>query len=86
MKPILALLLLVVSQSLAQTAAPDRFKQFDQNADGKLTREEFPAPKIFDGADADKDGIVTAEELAAYQQRTQPIPKPPAKTESPAKT
>jgi hypothetical protein len=45
----------------AQTAI-DRFRQFDKNTDGKLTREKFPAAKIFDGADSDKDGFLTREE------------------------
>ncbi len=57
--------------TLAQTAA-DRFTQFDKNGDGKLTREEFPAAKIFDGADADKDGLLTREEIAAYFRKQQP--------------
>jgi len=54
----------------AQTAL-DRFPQFDKNADGKLTREEFPAAKIFDGADADMDGLLTREEIAAYFRKQQ---------------
>ena len=64
----------------AQTPA-ERFAQFDKNGDGKLTREEFPAAKIFDGAAGDKDGLLTREEIAAYfrkQQGGTPSPvKPP---------
>lgn len=72
--------------SLAQTTA-ERFAQFDKNGDGKLTREEFPAAKIFDGADGDKDGFLTRDEIAAYfrkQQGGTPSPvKPPTTPPAP---
>lgn len=49
------------------TTAPD-FAKLDTNADGSLSKEEFDAAKLegktFEAADADKDGKVTAEELA----------------------
>lgn len=49
-----------------------RFRQFDENGDGKLTREAFPAAKLSDSADADKDGdgILTLVEfpLGAFKQ------------------
>lgn len=67
--------------SFAQNASADRFHQFDKNADGKLTREEFPAAKIFDGADADKDGLLTREEIAAYFRKQQSGTPAPPKTE-----
>ena len=38
--------------------------KLDRNADGKVTREEMP--KLFDAVDADKDGVASTEELAAY--------------------
>ena len=48
MRPILALLLLVASQSLAQNApTTDCFRRFDKNADGKLTAQELNMPKLF---------------------------------------
>lgn len=75
------LVLALTSTALAQTALTERFAQFDKNGDGKLTREEFPAAKIFDGADGDKDGLLTREEIAAYfrkQQSGTPTPPKPA--------
>jgi len=66
----------IASQAMAQTDTPpatgnDRFAQFDKNGDGKLTREEFPAAKIFDAADADRNGLLTPEEIAAYFRKRQ---------------
>ncbi len=50
-------------------------KQFDKNGDGKIERGEMPEQSrpLFDRLDANQDGVVTAEELTAYYQRTQPI-------------
>jgi hypothetical protein len=45
-----------------------RMMAFDKNKDGKLTRDEVTDPRLlrlFDMADADKDGVVTKEELMA---------------------
>jgi Ca2+-binding EF-hand superfamily protein len=62
-------------------------KQFDKNQDGRITEDEMSAQAfLFGQMDADKNGIVTAEELAAYQQRTQPLQEKPAEPDSPAKT
>jgi arylsulfatase A-like enzyme len=44
----------------------ERFKQFDRNGDGKLTRDEFPQPGAFAEVDADGDGIATVEEVRAW--------------------
>lgn len=84
----LFLFLLSALVASAQTT-PERFPQFDKNSDGKLTREEFPAAKIFDGADADKDGLLTREEIAAYFRKQQsgttttPTTPPPAMPSKP---
>jgi arylsulfatase A-like enzyme len=43
-----------------------RFKQFDRNADGKLTPEELGRPKVFTQMDTNRDGVVTLNEAKAY--------------------
>ena len=48
--------------------AADHFAEYDQNADGKLTEKEIEG--WMDGADADKNGEITQQELADW--------KPPA--------
>jgi len=75
----LACLTLLARESPQPGAAGigDRFAQFDKNSDGKLTREEFPAAKIFDGADADRDGLLTPEEIAVYFRKQQSGARPP---------
>jgi hypothetical protein len=45
---------------------------FDKNHDGKLTRDEITdrrLVRLFDRADANKDGVVTKEELVALYQK-----------------
>jgi len=83
----LFLVLLHAAVASAQTTA-DRFTHFDSDGDGKLTREEFPAAKIFDAADADTDGVLTREEIAAHfrsqQAGTTTPPAPPAKPAAPS--
>jgi len=58
MRRLLFITLLVATTSFAQTA------KLDRDGDGKVTREEMP--KLFDAIDADKDGVASADELAAY--------------------
>ena len=41
---------------------PVLFKRLDTNSDGRLTAEELPNQKWFNGLDTDKDGSVTLEE------------------------
>ena len=48
--------------------ASEHFAEYDQNADGKLPEKEIEA--WMDGADADKNGEITQQELADW--------KPPA--------
>jgi len=53
----------------------DKFKTMDKNADGKLTKDEFPRPEIFDHilekADTNGDGELTQEEMQAFHAKRQ---------------
>jgi len=44
----------------------DQFKQLDRNGDGNLTRDEVPQTMPFEEWDANKDGVVTVGEVAAF--------------------
>jgi arylsulfatase A-like enzyme len=44
----------------------EAFKAADKNNDGKLSRDEYPQPGIFDAVDANKDGFATPDEVRAY--------------------
>ena len=52
----------------------DGFKRADKNNDGKLTREEYPQPEIFDAVDANKDGFATLEEVRGHFQKRRAQP------------
>lgn len=68
-----------VVQIHAQTAAPDRFQQYDKNSDGKLSAAELRNANLFKRLDKDGDGFVTREEAATVlgmRGATEPNPKP----------
>ena len=46
----------------------ERFKQFDRNVDGKLSREELP-PNWFNQLDINKYGFVTIDEARKIFQK-----------------
>ena len=48
------------------TRIDEAFKAADKNNDGKLARDEYPQPGIFNAVDANKDGFATPEEVRAY--------------------
>lgn len=47
----------------------EAFRNADRNQDGKLSREEYPQPQVFDAVDADKDGFATMEEVRGHFQK-----------------
>ena len=57
---------------------------FDKNGDGRLTRDELPERMqgLFDRADADKDGVLTAEEIRKSAQSAS-APAGPRRGEGP---
>lgn len=44
----------------------EAFKAADKNGDGKLSRDEYPQPDVFNAVDTDKDGFATLDEVRAY--------------------
>lgn len=72
-----------VAQSHAQTAAPDRFKQFDKNGDEKLSQDEFPYPNLFKRFDKDADGMLSREEAAEIKAPGGAKPSAPSTTSTP---
>ena len=69
------------SSAQPATTAPDRFKHFDKNGDGKLTQDEFAGgrrggkpqlPKeLLEKYDIDKDGQLSETERAALHKDIQ---------------
>jgi len=56
--------------------AKETLKKLDADGDGRISRDEFiGSPSIFDRWDADKDGFVTADELAKGLAAPKPAPK-----------
>jgi len=83
---VLTVLVSLVFPSVCQAQPPfaEILRRHDKDKDGELSRSEFPqrALQIFDRIDADKDGVVTAAEDAAFrnarlQRRPPPGRRPP---------
>ena len=61
-------------EGFAQNATEDRFRRFDRNQDGKLTRDEVPQGlrANFGAMDANQDGRLTPEEFDAARKTRRP--------------
>lgn len=57
-----------VRQQSGQVPIRRRFEAADRDADGRLSREEFPEKNAFKQVDKDGDGYATLEEVRAYYQ------------------
>jgi len=72
------------------TRIDEAFKAADKNNHGKLTREEYPQPSIFDEVDANHDGFATLDEVRAHYAKRRAgggaTALPPPKPESPTPT
>ncbi len=66
---LLALSFLLSASSFA--IGQDRFGEWDRNSDGKLTKEELPAPlqRNFERVDRDGDGFISKQEHQAVRNR-----------------
>ncbi|MCB1230798.1 MAG: alpha/beta hydrolase fold domain-containing protein [Verrucomicrobiae bacterium] len=65
-----------ITEADAQRQSP--FDLWDKNSDGKLVREELPAPlrRNFDRVDRDGDGFISRGEDAAFRSQNRPAPRP----------
>lgn len=61
-KPVFALMLILVHSSNALSQDAGVFTRFDRNKDGKVTRNELLNPKTFERFDINKDGSITQDE------------------------
>ncbi|MEM7601924.1 MAG: alpha/beta hydrolase fold domain-containing protein [Verrucomicrobiota bacterium] len=71
-KSAITLFLLSIVATSVEAQRPNRFDQWDKNTDGKLSREELPAPlqKNFDRVDQDGDGFISRKEDEAIRSGT----------------
>jgi acetyl esterase/lipase len=70
---------LVLAQTPTRAQEPsERFRRFDRNGDGKLTRDELPeaARANFDRVDTNKDGVISPAEDLAFRQPLVPFQLP----------
>lgn len=69
-KSVITLFLFVIVATSLKGQRPDRFDQWDKNSDGKLSREELPAPlqKNFDRVDQDGNGFISRKEDEAVRR------------------
>lgn len=64
----IALILAPGMAGAQQNRAPEeRFRRQDRDGDGRLSRQELQAPRIFDAMDTDGNGFVTREEEEAFR-------------------
>ncbi len=75
----------LVSFAVTAEAQQGLFARWDKNGDGKLVREELPAPlrKNFDRVDRDGDGFISREEDAAFRARNRNPGNRPAEAGAP---
>jgi hypothetical protein len=55
----------------ASQGMAERFKQWDKNGDGKLTKDEVPSERLFKAMDKNGDGTATPEEIEAFTAEAQ---------------
>jgi arylsulfatase A-like enzyme len=52
-----------------RNSVEEAFKRADKDSDGKLTRKEFPQPRVFDEVDTNNDGAATLDEVRAFYSK-----------------